>query len=492
MSAVTAETFLDDEDVREITWHKPAAAPVALSVDRVLIAEGSDAFEVLLATAQAAPRTDDVRRLWSLRWNRRAAPVVLVVAYQAGGVWKAAVCGTRDDPDVFTNLGLAQVERICAAALAAPDPATAARTLHRLLASLRDQLAPGLTNSGLFASHELGAGVPARTDWTAKKQQAEPLLRLRGTDLIQGLGFASKPQGSTALLLSARGVHQAIAVLLDEQDVFDRPVARFGAVSPVAHGLAAAQANNVPWLVVLRGTQIRLYSAKPDIGVGRKGQTETFLELDLALLGADDGAYLTLLLSADALATDGTVTEILRASADHAAALGERLRERVYVDVVPDLAKAVAGNMGATSEGELAEAYHRTLIILFRLLFIAYAEDRGLLPYLRNPRYTKRALKTLAREFADNPDLEFDPDATDRWDDLLAVWRAIDDGNREWGGTGLQRRPLRRWRGASIRKGRRRHAADERSDRPCPARLVCRHRARWRPRPSRLPGAVGP
>ncbi|MFG1888146.1 Eco57I restriction-modification methylase domain-containing protein [Micromonospora sp. NPDC049051] len=433
MTAVTADTFLDDADAREIIWPKPAGAPGALTVDRVLIAEGPDAFEVLLATAQAAPKTEDVRRLWSLRWNRRAAPVVLVVAYAAGGQWKAAICGTRDDPAVLTNLDLGQVERICAAALAAPDPATADRTLHRLLVGQKDQLVPGLTNSGLFASHELRTGVPTRSDWTTKRKPAESLLRLRGTDLIHGLGFTATAYGSTALLLSAHGAQQAVAVLLDEQDVFDRPAARFGAVSPVAHGIAAAQANDVPWLVVLRGAQIRLYSAKPDVGVGRKGQTETFLELDLALLSADDAAYLALLFSVDALAPNGTVAEILRASADHAAALGERLRERVYVDVVPDLAKAVAGYMGATSEANLAEAYHRTLIILFRLLFIAYAEDRGLLPYLRNPRYTKKALKTLAREFADNPDLEFDPDATDRWEDLLGVWRAVDDGNREWG-----------------------------------------------------------
>lgn len=432
MSEVTAEAFLEDEDVREIVWPKPAGAPAALTVDRVLIAEGPDAFEVLVATARTAPKTDDVRRLWNLRWNRRAAPVVLVVAYKAAGTWRAAVCGTRDDPAVLTDLDLAQVERVCAAALAAPDPATAHRTFHRLLVGQKDQLVAGLTNSGLFASHELRTGVPARPDWATKRAAAQPLLRMRGVDLIHGLGYTSTALGSTALLLTAYGAHQAVAVLLDEQDLFDRPTTRLGAVSPVAHGLAAAHANNVPWLVVLRGTQIRLYSAKPDVGVGRKGQTETFTEVDLALLSADDAAYLPLVFSADALAPNGTVAEILRASADHAAALGERLRERVYLDVVPDLATAVARHMGATSEADLAEAYHRTLVILFRLLFIAYAEDRGLLPYLRNPRYTKKALKTLAREFADNPDLEFDPDATDRWEDLLAVWRAVDDGNREW------------------------------------------------------------
>ncbi|WP_425525582.1 Eco57I restriction-modification methylase domain-containing protein [Streptomyces albidoflavus] len=430
---MTMDTFLEDADVREIPWPKPSGAPAGLSTEQVLIADGTDALEVAIARAASRPKAEEVRRLWSLRWGRRAAPVVLVVGYQADGVWKAAVCGTKDDPAVLADLNLGQVERICAAALSTPDPANAERTLHRLLVGQKDQLVAGLTNSGLFASHELRTGVPARADWATEQAKGTKLLRQRGTELIRALGYSATSHGSTAMLLSASGTHRAVAVLLDDQEMFDRPTARFGAVSPVTQGLAIAQQLGLPWLLVTRGTQIRLYPARPEVGVGRKGQAETFTEIDLALLDEDAAAYLPLLFSADALAENGSVPQTLAASADHAAALGRRLRERVYNDVVPTLAVAVANRTQATSEADLAEAYHRTLIILFRLLFVAYAEDRGLLPYQRNPRYTRKALKTLAREFAEDPDQEFDSTATDRWEDLLAVWRAVDDGNREWG-----------------------------------------------------------
>ncbi|MER6631679.1 hypothetical protein ABT301_26270 [Streptomyces sp. NPDC000987] len=433
MSDVTMDTFLEDADVREIPWPKPPGASAGLSTEQVLIADGTDALEVAIAHAASRPKAEEVRRLWSLRWGRRAAPVVLVVGYQDVGVWKAAVCGTKDDPAVLADLDLGQVERICAAALSAPDPTNAERTLHRLLVGQKDQLVAGLTNSGLFASHELRTGVPARADWATEQAKGTKLLRQRGTELIRALGYSANSHGSTAMLLSASGTHRAVAVLLDDHEMFDRPTARFGAVSPVTQGLAIAQQLGLPWLLVTRGTQIRLYPARPEVGVGRKGQAETFTEIDLALLDEDAAAYLPLLFSADALAENGSVFQILAASADHAAALGRRLRERVYTDVVPTLAVAVANRMQATREADLAEAYHRTLIILFRLLFVAYAEDRGLLPYQRNPRYTRKALKTLAREFAEDPDQEFDNTATDRWEDLLAVWRAVDDGNREWG-----------------------------------------------------------
>lgn len=406
---------------------------MALTPDRVLIGNGNDALEVAIASASARPKVDDVRRLWAARWNRRAAPVALIVGYPANDVWKAAVCGTKDDPAVLIDLDLNQVERICTAALEAPDPANAERTLHRLLVGQKDQLVAGLTNVGLFASHELRTGVPQRADWDVARDKATTLLHRRGIELIRGLGYTATPHGSAALILSVNQTNRAVAVLLDEQELFDRPNPRFKRVTPVVQGLAIAQQQGLPWLLVTRGTQIRLYPANPDVGVGRKGQSETYTEIDIALLAQDEAAYLTLLFSADALTSGGTVAEILAASADHAAALGKRLRERVYDDVVPHLAMAVAKQMGAQSETELTEAYHRTLIILFRLLFVAYAEDRGLLPYQRNPRYTNRALKTLAREFTEKPDQEFDDVVTDRWDDLLAVWRAVDDGNKEWG-----------------------------------------------------------
>ncbi|MBF8194535.1 hypothetical protein ITP53_54565 [Nonomuraea sp. K274] len=139
-----------------------------------------------------------------------------------------------------------------------------------------------------------------------------------------------------------------------------------------------------------------------------------------------------MLFSPEALAPEGTVTEILRASANFAADLGGRLRERVYRDVVPSLAVAIAKQMDVSTEEDLQEAYHRTLMILFRLLFVAYAEDRALLPYGRNSRYDRHAIKTLAKDFAADLSQSFDDAATALWDDMLSVWNAVNDGNSNW------------------------------------------------------------
>jgi hypothetical protein len=427
--------FLEDYDGNVLSWLRPAGTSAAFETDRVLFGQGDSAIEVAIASLvqPGQPKAEDLRALFKRRQAGRPAPVVLVVFYDAPNAGLlGAVVGTTGDPAPITGLRIDRLERVCALVLAEPDRHSALRAFDRLVVSLKEQQSPGLVNSGLFASHELRTGVPARADWGSACAAARPLVGMRGLQLIHALGYETAPRGSTAMVLTHGGNSRAVAVLLTETEVFDRPSARFGTVTPVAHGLSAAAKEELSWLVVLRGTQIRLYPASPDVGVGRKGQGETYAELDLALLSGQEAAYLTLLFAPTALARGGTVGQILRSSENFAADLGKRLRTRVYEDVVPTLAVAVAEQMGASAEDDLAEAYHRTLVVLFRLLVLAYAEDRGLLPYGRNPRYDRHAVKTLARDFAANPAMTFDPNATSLWDDMLTVWKAIDEGNTSW------------------------------------------------------------
>jgi len=105
-----------------------------------------------------------------------------------------------------------RLARICAAVLAEPGRHAAARTAERLLTGLKDQLSPGLVNSGIFASHELLTGVPDRPDWGTARKSALQLLGLHGLPLIQALGYETAPRGSGALLLTHGGHSRALAV----------------------------------------------------------------------------------------------------------------------------------------------------------------------------------------------------------------------------------------------------------------------------------------
>jgi hypothetical protein len=134
---------------------------------------------------------------------------------------------------------------------------------------------------------------------------------------------------------------------------------------------------------------------------------------------------------------NGTAYEILKSSTQYAVELGERLRDKVYEEIIPDLSLAIADALierdyEMDAEG-LDLAYQLTLRVFFRMLFQVYAEDRKLLPYGENTKYDRNAIKTMAKDFVENPDQEFDEDSTSLWDDLAQVWRVIDSGDRAWG-----------------------------------------------------------
>jgi len=76
------------------------------------------------------------------------------------------------------------------------------------------------------------------------------------------------------------------------------------------------------------------------------------------------------------------------------------------------------------------------LVLLYRLLFISYAEDEDFLPRRRNGNYREHSLKNLAkridRTLTDN-EQEFDDDATDYWDEVMQLTKYIHNGHAEWG-----------------------------------------------------------
>ena len=397
-------------------------------------------LEVALATAAHRPTLADVRRAWNKRQAGRATPVLLVVIHPDADGAKASLCGPTDRQFAHRDLDPSQVERLADHALSEPTHHAATRFLLTNLPEVDSPL-PGVRNVGLLATQELRAGVPLRADWPKAVAKSTPLLSLRGKILMERLGFGVEPLASHASMLTINGQKRAVGVFCDDTEPFQAPSRRFGNISPVSRALAIATRENVDWVIITRSAEIRLYAARPNTGVGRKSQTETFVEINLALLPRHQSGYLHLLFSARALDQDGTIEEILAHSADFAADLAVRLRERVYNDTVPLLSQAVAKRMGRRTTGntlteeDLASAYELVMVILFRLLFVAYSEDMGFLPYRQSDRYTSHSLSRIVQLMTEDRrrgKLEFDREATDLWDSVNQLWRVIDRGNITW------------------------------------------------------------
>ena len=446
MVSQATDPLLPDRD--PIDWPNPLSLAGFASECRVYIGRGSHRLEVVEITCDRAPNAGDVRALWANRWNRRAVPVLLVVRYPAGqgeGI-KASVCGPGGpNPIAIRGLDINLVAQIADAGLDEPTHHAAIRFLTQAL-ERADQMIPGLRNEGLFATNELENGLPAGNGWKAACDRGRKSLPFRGRRLVESLGFTVETfELNTAVLRTTQSTappdsssgptNTAVAIFCNEAEAFDAPAARFG-VSPVSHAMAVAHRNRIRWVILTRASEIRLYAADPGTGVGGRGPTETYVEANLSLMSDDQAGYLELLFSARALADGGSVETSLEQSERFSNELAGRLRERIYSEAVPALAAALGSRAGPEpGRGELDSIFAQAMVIIFRLLFVDYAEDRDLLPYRTNFEYKTHSLTSIAQRLVDdakNNKTEYGT-SNDLWIDVNQIWRAVAGGNSDWG-----------------------------------------------------------
>ena len=408
-------------------------AVTGINPKALFVGLGPMGLEVPVYESNRTPSAAQLRELHDKRKQRRAAPVLVVVTH---GVNRASIA-TRfgDEWALFPDLDLGQVERLCNLALDAPDRHAADAVLRSRIPQLGSVL-PGVRNSGLFAMHELEQGVRARPDWRTANSLAQGILPFRGRDLIQKLGFTFDPTPwPDAAILRASGTRLGIAVFLERPDEIEPATNKYDGLSPVSYALAKADSENLDYVVVSAGSVLRIYPVKPGIGTARRGRTETFIELDLALLDSDSAGFLTLIASAEALSSDGSFSSLLDSSKRFASDLGARLRDRIYDEVMPELAKAIwrARGLRNASRERLRETFEMSLLTLFRMLFVAYAEDKELLPYHTSESYRSHSLKRIAQRLREESAAGAEYGEGDfYWNEIAQLWKAVDVGNPAW------------------------------------------------------------
>ena len=230
--------------------------------------------------------------------------------------------------------------------------------------------------------------------------------------------------------------NKRFGLALDTRDENDKTV------SGTPHGqilryLSTAEVESdggIRWGILTNGGVWRLYDYRS------RPRASGYFEADLAELlepGNEDGLRVFhLLLRRDSFTLqEGAKTTFLEA----ALAEGRRYEERVAQDlsgvvfarVFPRLVQAIADATGKS----LAKIREAALIFLYRLLFVLYAEDRGLLP-VNDSRYDdyglrKRVRDDIARRMADKD--TFSSYATSYYDHLMTLFRLIDKGDTSIG-----------------------------------------------------------
>ncbi len=128
-----------------------------------------------------------------------------------------------------------------------------------------------------------------------------------------------------------------------------------------------------------------------------------------------------------------------RGSSEYALGVTEDLKERVF----QALRLTVQGFLnwranGLSPDRDLEVCRESGFVFLYRLLFIMYAEDRGLLPYRINQTYTNnRSLARLRDEVTvtltrRGPE-EFSAESTALWQDLHQLFDLVDSGHARYG-----------------------------------------------------------
>ncbi len=193
------------------------------------------------------------------------------------------------------------------------------------------------------------------------------------------------------------------------------------------------QHSGVPWGILTNGRLWRLYHHRTAHKLDR------FYEVDLEALvrGGDPERFLSFYAFFRRAAFDpGPIgaDEVLQQSVDYALKVGGQLKRQVF-NALRHLAQGFLDypeNHLTADPTTLKEIYDNSLILLYRMLFILYAEARDLLPIRESPVYRDSySLRALTREIADADQRgrRLLPMSGTRWPRLHTLFAAIDRGN---------------------------------------------------------------
>ena len=294
--------------------------------------------------------------------------------------------------------------------------------------------------------------VLAALGWTDSLRQQN--LTVSGRDDVpDGLLFAdaaAKAQANSGAQEWQRYGH-GLAVV--ESKRWARPLDRAGrrneATAPSTQMLRYLRriddltSGKLRWGILTNGARWRLYWA------GARSVSEEFLEIDLTrvlgrsgddlFVGPDDREHwlrvFAVMFGRPAFLADvGGMTfhdRALRQAAFYEERVAASLATLVFAEVFPAIATAIAR---AAPTAPLQEVREASLVLLYRLLFLLYAEDRGLLP-VQDRRYDDYALRPLREEIGRRMGEgdAFSISASPIWHRIGDLSRSIDKGDASVG-----------------------------------------------------------
>jgi len=199
------------------------------------------------------------------------------------------------------------------------------------------------------------------------------------------------------------------------------------------------QETGLSWGILTNGSEWRLYHG------GAPGMTKRYYSVDLARAleseDLEDFRRFYLFFRRDAFVPKGAegksfLDRVHTGSEEYAVRVGKEIKDLIFTEVFPDLARGFLeyrkDELKLTVDDEaLRLVYRGSLALLYRLLFLLYAEARDLLPAGDIYGYGARSMNKIRDEVAQRTDTphEYTNSEHTLWYRLENLFRIVDDGN---------------------------------------------------------------
>jgi hypothetical protein len=307
---------------------------------------------------------------------------------------------------LFSDYYLKERLPLCADWLEDPEPTC--RRLRDLCRGAARRFAgqnKGLMGRGLVEPMFRALGFEAKPGRQAVPEAREPDYRL----------FSSGPAESPVALCLVYPWGRSLDATDYERDQETK------SENPGAVAVSLLEKAEAPWVIITNGNLWRLYSQRT------RSRATTYYEIDLNEILAGPGPptasraesfrYFWLIFRqaafepAEVRREGKTLTlsfldRLLLESENYAREAGDRLKDRIFERIFPDLAAGFIQHLRqegetGTSQHVLDRVFQGTLTLLYRLLFVLYAEARDLLPARECHGYFEASFTNLKTTIAD-------------------------------------------------------------------------------------------
>lgn len=379
------------------------------------------------------PTPARMRMAWTARRAGQARPVL---AFASVGTDQWLVCGPEGSPPPVGTITTGLAERIFRAVLdELPVPATR-RAIDLLARAQGSGQVPGFRNRGLVSTHYVTQVIrrEARPEWLEAATEGSRAIGQTGEALVRALGYRLETTGPREYRVQDADTAVALAHVYEDGTSLDR-VTTGQAAPPSSIALKRARELGLDHALLIAGPLLRIYSLSGEEALDEGAASAAFVEFDTTLLPPDWAPLIGALVAPDALRPNGRLARLRSDSGRYAVALRERFTERLYEDVVDRLVRGIddAARGRVDPRPNEDELYRATLVLLFRILFLLYAEDRDLLP-MGNAEYGAHSVtrKVIASAERVRAGQTFDATATSLWSELEQLFAAIAQGNADW------------------------------------------------------------